>query len=169
MHFLFRMLLPAALLVAACGAHQPGGMSGPSMNNRLDQEDPPPPEIQSNDILARDMVTKHALVRHILIGWKDLAEAYHGHQDPRGAARSKAEADKLAAELLQRVRAGEAIQVLMEQYSEDQGSAASGQPYDVEPDSQLVFEFRRLSLRLEVGEAGLVLTSYGWHIIQRME
>jgi peptidyl-prolyl cis-trans isomerase D len=161
-------VLPLLFTLAACGAHQAGGMTGPSMNNRVEVE-PPPPEIQSNDILARDMVTRHAVVKHILIGWKERGPAYGGHQDPRGAARSRADADTLAAQILGRVRAGEAIEPLMVELSEDQGSAQSGESYDVTPDAGLVFEFRRLSLRLNVGETGLVMTDFGWHIIQRIE
>ncbi len=163
-----RLVCLLTVLAAACGTHQPGGMSGPSMNNRLEAE-PPPPEIQSNDILAREMVARRVMVRHILIGWKDRADAYDGRQDPRGAARAREEADALAVDILGRVRAGEPIEALMAEYSEDPGSARTGEAYEVTPEAGLVFEFRRLSLRLNVGEAGLVLTTYGWHVIQRVE
>jgi hypothetical protein len=163
-----RLATCLVLLLAACGTHQSGGMTGPTMDNSLESE-PPPPELQSNDILARDAVAAKVKVKHILVGWKDLAETYDGRQDPRGAARSRAEADELARELLDRVRAGEEIDALMARYSEDPGSAATGTPYEVTADAGLVFEFKRLSLRLGVGEAGLVLTVYGWHIIKRTE
>src|SRR5262249_60660434 len=127
------------------------------------------PAIQPTDILARDAVTKKAVVKHILISWHDQANAYPLGQDPRGQKRSRAEADALAAELLGRVRAGENMEALMAEYSEDGGSAKSGRSYNVAPDEKLVFEFKRLSLRLNVGEAGLVKTGFGWHIIKRLE
>jgi parvulin-like peptidyl-prolyl isomerase len=156
-----RSLLLALTLLAACG---PGSPGGPTMNNRMnDDMDAPPPEIQSNDVLERDAVTKSAKVKHILISWKELGK------DARAQQRGRAEADKLAVSLLERVRAGEAIEPLMAEFSEDPGSAESGQSYDVAPDAELVFEFKRLSLRLNVGEAGLVLTQFGWHIIKRVE
>jgi parvulin-like peptidyl-prolyl isomerase len=153
-----------ALLLASCG---PGIQGGPTMSGKTADESAP--SIQSNDILARDAVTKASKVKHILISWKDLGDAFGGHQDPRAQARSRAEADALAAKLLDRVRGGEAIEPLMAEFSEDPGSSASGDAYDVSPAAQFVFEFKRLSLRLNVGEAGLVLTEFGWHIIKRVE
>jgi hypothetical protein len=168
MRFHTSALVAVLAVVAACGSHQSGGMTGPSMNNRMEDQ-PPPPDIQSNDILARDAVTLRAKVKHILIGWRDLADNYGGNQDPRGADRSRAAADALAVKLLERVRAGEAIEPLMSEFSEDPGSSSSGIAYEVTPDAKLVFEFKRLSLRLNVGEAGLVMTEFGWHVIQRAE
>src|SRR6266545_174601 len=144
------LLVACLLLVAACGPGIPGG---PTMNHKVNEEDAPP-AIQSNDILARDAVTKKSKVKHILISWKDLGDAFQGHLDPRAVARTRAQADELAAKLLERVRAGEAIEPLMAEFSEDPGSNQSGEAYDVSPEAQLVFEFRRLGLRLNVGETG---------------
>ena len=162
---MIRLSLVCALAIVACGPGIPGG---PTMNNHVGDEGDgePPPEIQSNDILARDARTMKAKVKHILVGWQELGG---DQQDARAAHRSRADADQLAVELLGRVRAGEDIEALMEQYSEDPGSAHTGIAYDVAPDAGLVFEFKRLSLRLDVGEAGLVLTQFGWHIIKRVE
>ena len=120
-------------------------------------------------ILAREPVTDSAEVKHILIGWADLAEAYRGEMDERAAARSRAEADELAMVLLNRLRSGEEIEPLMAEYSEDPGSASTGRAYTATPDAGLVPPFKALSLRLEVGEVGLVMTRYGWHIIKRVE
>jgi hypothetical protein len=161
-----RPVLLVATLVAACG---PGSPGGPTMNNRMNAERVEEPEIQSNDILARDQVTKKSKVKHILISWKDLAGNFGGHQDPRAGSRTRAEADELATRLFERVKAGEAIEPLMNEFSEDEGSAKSGDAYDVAPDSQYVFEFKRMGLRLNVGETGLVLTQFGWHIMKRIE
>ncbi len=161
-------LVIVLFVAAACGGST--GMSGPTINNRVEAEaDPPPPEIQSNDILGRDAVTNRASVKHVLVSWRGLDEAYAGQQDPRGRARTREQADELAAAILAKVRAGEAIEPLMIQFSEDPGSNVEGNPYPVAPDAQLVFEFKRLSLRLNVGEAGLVLTQFGWHVIKRVE
>jgi peptidyl-prolyl cis-trans isomerase D len=156
--------LVIALGLAACG---PGSPGGPTMDNRMNTERVEEPAIQSNDILGREARTAHAQVKHILVGWK-MSER-EGQQDPRATARTRADADALAEKLLARVRAGEAIEPLMSEFSEDPGSNTSGQAYEVTPDAQLVFMFKRLGLRLEVGEAGLVLTEYGWHIIKRVE
>jgi parvulin-like peptidyl-prolyl isomerase len=102
--------------------------------------------LQSNDILARQGTASVVSVKHILVI-----------------------EDALATDLLAQVRRGEPIEPLMMQYSQDPGSAQSGKAYEVRPDSNFVQEFKDLSLRLELNEAGLVLTSHGWHIIKRVK
>jgi PPIC-type PPIASE domain len=162
-----QLALVLFLALAACGANSEATAPTTTPKADADQEEP---SIQSNDILARDALVKKAQVKHILIGWKDLAKNYGNEgMDPRAKARTRAEADELAVKILERVRAGEDIDALMAQYSEDTGSAKTAAPYDVTVDAQLVFTFKRLSLRLKVGEAGLVQTVYGWHIIKRVE
>src|SRR5450755_2707490 len=131
------LLLVAALCLCACPSK-----SGPA----------PVGPVESTDILARNPVADKAEVKHVLIGWADLAVVYRGHQDPRGAARSKADADKLAVEILKKARAGDDFDGLMKQYSEDPGSAATGHSYPVSPAAQLVQPFKDLSLRLNPSE-----------------
>jgi parvulin-like peptidyl-prolyl isomerase len=161
--------LALALLVTAWGCASTAGMSGPGVSGKLGDTSEAASEIQSNDILARDQVTARAEVKHILIGWRELAPNYDGKLEPRAAARSREEADALATEILRRVRAGEDFDALMRQYSEDQGSAQTAKSYTVTPDAGLVFEFKRLGMRLNVGEAGLVQSTFGWHIMKRIE
>ena len=60
------------------------------------------------------------------------------------------------------------IEAIMAEISEDPGSAQSGDAYDVAPGARLVPEFIQLGLRLNVGEAGIVETVYGYHVIQRV-
>jgi hypothetical protein len=158
-----RAIVPLAVLFG-CG---PGNPGGPSMNNHMSDVPDSAPEIQSNDILARDAQSNHTKVKHILIGWRDL-ESDRGI-DARAKTRTRQQADQLAQSLLERVRKGEPIEPLMSEFSEDGGSAESGDAYDVTPDAKLVFEFKRLGLRLKVGEAGLVMSQFGWHIMKRVE
>lgn len=124
--------------------------------------------MQSSDILAREPVANRVTVRHILIGWRELGSAYGGQQDPRAQARSQEEAETLVKELYDRIKAGESFEALMTEHSEDESSARTKLPIEVSPDAPLVLEFKRLSLRLNVGEVGIALTPFGWHIIQRM-
>ncbi len=147
---LFALLPTAAAALcftpSGCG---PGSPGGPAMSGRVNQEPGPSgPDAQSNEIMSRDALTNRAMVKHIVV-----------------------EADKkeLAVDLVRRVRAGEAIEPLMAEFSTDPGSATSGESYEVRPDSQLVFEFKRLGLRLKVGEAGLVRSQFGWHVMKRIE
>ena len=159
-----RLALALLLVAAACG---PGNPGGPSMNNRMSSEQPAP-DIQSNDILSRDAQANRTQVKHILIGWRDL-ERSGGEIDARARTRTRQQADQLAESLLERVRKGEPIEPLMSEFSEDGGSADDGDSYEVTPDAKLVFEFKRLGLRLKPGEAGLVMSQFGWHIMKRVE
>jgi len=124
--------------------------------------------VQSYDLVCREPVSNHTRVKHILIGWKELATPTHP-VDPRAANRTYAQARELALSLLAKLRGGEAIDPLMKEYSEDAGSAQSGMVFDVRPDSGLVPSFKALGLRLNVGEAGIVQSEFGLHVIQRVE
>ncbi|MBI5490243.1 MAG: peptidylprolyl isomerase [Deltaproteobacteria bacterium] len=126
----------------------------------------PPVEVISRDIMSREPVTDAAQVRHILIGWMETSGQ---NTDPRAAKRTKEEADKLALDLLRKVRDGQNVQALMFDYSEDPGTAQSGDPYPVRPDGQFVPAFEALSLRLNVNEAGICETQFGYHIIKRVQ
>jgi hypothetical protein len=152
-----RLCTLLVLALAACGT--PKAAAPPAEGPRL------PPA----DQLTRSPVTDKAKVKHVLIGWQDLADAYDGNLDPRAEKRTRADADKLAQELLARVRGGEAIEGLMAQYSEDPGSAANGDAYDVTADAAFVPEFKALALRLQIGEAGIAETQFGFHVIKRIE
>ncbi len=149
----------------ACG---PTGMSGPSMNSRLTPP-PPPSSVISVDILDREPRANRTVVKHILIGWADLEGAYSGGLDPRAAERSKRDAEVAVRGLQKQLAGGADFDVLMKAHSEDRGSAASAEPYTVEPGAQLVIEFRQLGLRLDVGEVGVVESSYGFHVMKRLE
>ena len=160
------VLLAGLLAVAGCGPTQP--MNGPSMNNRINPE-APASRVVSTDILQREAVTNHARVKHILVGWRDLEENYSGHMDPRAAQRSKRDAEALVEQLVGQLRGGADFDQLMQANSEDSGLAANPDGYEVKPDANLVLEFRRLGLRLQVGEIGVVETSFGFHIMKRTE
>jgi len=164
------MMRRAMVLLCACAAAcGPGVSGGPTMSGRLQDDSEANPEIQSNDVLAREPVTNRAQVKHVLVSWAEMAPAFKGQQDPRGKARTREQADQLAASLLEQIRAGADIDKLMREWSEDPASAPGATAYEVKPDSQYVFEFRRLALRLKVGEAGMVKTIYGWHVMKRIE
>lgn len=158
-------LAVVALAPAACG---PTGMSGPTMSGRLN---PPAPSsaLISTEILSREPRANRTRVKHILIGWADLGGAYQGGQDPRAAARSKRDAETEIRQLQKQLDAGADFDTLMRAHSEDRGSAASAEAYTVEPGASLVIEFRQLGLRLEVGERGVVESTFGFHLMKRTE
>jgi peptidyl-prolyl cis-trans isomerase D len=165
-----RLALALALFAAsACG---PGSPGGPTMNNRINSGGGPVSSMSavvSTDILSREPVANVATVKHILISWKDLEDSFQGHQDKRAAAREKPAAEAEVKSLLGQIKAGGDFEVLMKAHSEDVGSAQSNRAFTVSPDAQLVIEFRQLSLRLNVGEVGVVQSDFGFHIIKRYE
>lgn len=157
------------VLLAACG---PGAPGGPSISNKIGGNElpaPPPSPVVSQDILQREPVANTAVVKHILISWKDLGEAFGGRQDPRAQQRTKADAEQQIKDLLQQIASGAEFDTLMKTHSEDLGSAVSARPFTVTPDAQLVIEFRQLALRLHVNEHGVVQSDYGFHIIKRIQ
>ena len=164
-----RLVLSLALLVAACC---PGAQGGPTMNNKIGASNELPPPVSpvvSQKILEREPVANTAMVKHILIGWKDLEEQYQGRIDPRAAKRTKADAENDVKSLVGQIRAGGDFDALMKANSEDKGSAATNMPFKVTPDAQLVIEFRQLALRLNVDEIGVCQSDFGFHIIKRIQ
>jgi parvulin-like peptidyl-prolyl isomerase len=128
---------------------------------------PPPDPLESADILARPAESGTVRVQHVLIGWKDAPAAKRG-ADPRAMARTKADADKLAQDILAKARGGEDFAKLMKEFSEDPGSKDSARAYEVSEDVPLVEPFKKLSMRLKENEVGLVKSPFGWHIIKRV-
>jgi hypothetical protein len=173
------LALGLGCLVAACA----GTKDSSAMNGKLPTGDEAPPaagssaagsssaesSVLSSDILAREPVANTATVKHILISWSELAEAFGGQLDPRAAKRSKADAEAEVRSLLKQLQGGADFDQVMKASSEDTVSAASGREFTVTPDAQLVIEFRQLSLRLNPGEVGVCQSDFGFHIIKRMQ
>ena len=124
---------------------------------------PPPPApdpLDSQDILKREPVTQKAIVKHILLNWKDNNG---GGDSEKAKNRDRAALDKLVKETVAKLKKGDAIEPLMKDLSEDPGSAASGDGYPVTPSAGLVEPFKKLSLRLKPGEVGVVKTVLDVH------
>jgi len=132
------------------------------MSHRVNPDNNPPE-------ISASAVANTVQAKHILISWKDLAEAFGGRQDKRAQARTKADAEAEVKKLFDELKAGGDFDALMKANSEDLGSAASGRAFTVTPDAQLVIEFRQLSLRLNVDEIGVCESDFGFHIIKRVE
>lgn len=167
----FVFALCIAALVASAGGCGPGSKGGPTINNKIGGSDLPPPmsPVVSREILEREPLANTAQVKHILIGWKDLAETYQGRIDQRAAKRDKAAAEAEVKSLVGQLQGGADFDTLMKAHSEDLGSASTARPYAVSPDAQLVIEFRQLALRLRVSEIGVCESDFGFHIIKRLE
>src|SRR5262249_22951253 len=97
----------------------------------VEEVKPPAPvvdeDLDSKDILAREPSRSPVLVKHVLIAWAGLDDAYRGHLDPRAAKRTNADAAKLARDLLAQLKADpKQIDGLVVSTGEDPG-AISGQ------------------------------------------
>jgi parvulin-like peptidyl-prolyl isomerase len=126
---------------------------------------PPPDKLESTAILKRKPETDVAKVKHIIIGWDEMNDG-----DPRAVNRTRAQLEKLVADLLARLKKGEDFEALMVAHSEDTLDAVkSGKPIEVTADAQLTLPFINLSRRLKVGEVGVVRTEFGLHIVKRVE
>lgn len=162
----FALALVAAVLLMSCGSHTPGGMTGPTISNKV--QEPPKHPMESWAILDRSQATGEATVKHILVGWKGLASSYSGDMDERAKSRTRDQAVELIKSLLEQLKTGAVFEALMMQHSEDPGSAKSAGPYRVSSEAAFEKRFIDLSLRLSPGEWGVVRSSYGFHIIKRI-
>jgi peptidyl-prolyl cis-trans isomerase D len=95
-----------------------------------------------------------ATVRHILI-----------KSDPTNEAVKKAKADSILAA----IRKGAKFEAMVEKFTEDPGSKATGGKYEWFPKGQMVKEFEDFSFNEPKGKLGVVKTSYGYHIIENMD
>jgi parvulin-like peptidyl-prolyl isomerase len=128
----------------------------------------PDEDLDSKDILAREPPASPVFVKHVLIAWAALEPNYHGKLDPRAAARDNAQAAQMARDVLAKLKADpKQIDQLVTAVGEDPGALA-GAPYEVKTDTPFVPEFKQLALRLQVGEAGIVRTHFGYHVMLRI-
>ncbi|MGE3841777.1 MAG: peptidyl-prolyl cis-trans isomerase [Vicinamibacterales bacterium] len=88
----------------------------------------------------------------------------------KAEGRSDADAQKLAQEVLAKVRAGGDFAALATQYSEDEGSKVKGGDLDFFPRGRMVPEFDQVAFSMQPGiVSDLVKTQFGYHIIKLME
>ncbi|MEQ8768010.1 MAG: peptidylprolyl isomerase [Planctomycetota bacterium] len=143
-------------------------------------EDEMSEEMAPTDPVTESIEPTHIRVQHILIGFKDAA-GFRGTPPAGAVERSESEARELAQDLLERARAGEDFDALVEEFTDDQapgiyamtntGAADREGHY---PRSGMVPAFGNVGFALEVGEIGmseydLRTSPYGWHIIKRVE
>ena len=102
-------------------------------------------------------------VAHILIGYK-------GNQGSMPTERSKEEAQKIANDLLKKIKSGsDKIEDLAKIHSEDPGSKSKGGIYDNVPEGQMVPPFNDFIFGNKIGDKGVVETQFGFHVIQILD
>ena len=107
-------------------------------------------------------IAKYRTAKHILILTQnmDTGEVYDEAK--------KAEAKKKAEEIYQRALKGEDFDTLVSENSEDPGSLTNPDGYTF-TDGEMVAEFQNCVDSLKPGEIGFVESSFGYHIIKRLE
>lgn len=100
--------------------------------------------------------------KHVLILTKNMETNEEYTED------KKAEAKKKADEIYKKAKNGENFDSLVSQYSEDPGSPTQPEGYTF-TDGDMVQEFQDCVDSLAIGEIGFVESSFGYHIIQRLE
>ena len=118
----------------------------------------------------------HIEVQHVLIG-------FQGSIPGKTVTRTKAEAEKVAQEVLDKARKGENMDALVQQYTDDQYPGVYDLANDgVTPDpakgeykrSGMVKGFSDAAFGLSVGNVGISnydpsASPFGWHIIKRLK
>lgn len=123
----------------------------------------------------------HVQVQHVLIG-------FQGTIPGKTITRTKDEAEKLAADILDRARKGEDFDALVTKYTDDQYPGIYGLSNNgVKPDAAaheyprggMVAGFSDVAFGLSVGNIGVApyqpdkskpgLSPFGWHIIKRLK
>jgi len=112
--------------------------------------------IYDSDPRSFDQVT----ARHILISKMDIQTGEWRTEE------EKLEAEKKAKELLERVNAGEDMEKLAQEYSEDTGVTENGGLYTFTKFDSYVEEFKDWAINANVGDTGIVESTYGYHVMR---
>ena len=168
--------LSLAVLVALAGCAEKAGPSAPPAAAPAPAPTPAPAPAPTPPPAPPEPEPARITVQHILVAFVGASRA------PESVTRTKDEARKFAQELLERVRKGEDVTTLAQQFSTDPGGGryslvnngvAKVKSSDI-PRKQFIRPFTDVAFKLKVGEAGLVEydpqeASYGWHVIKRLE
>ncbi len=132
--------------VAAPVASEPAAAAQPAASAE------PAAEVEPTSIAAQ----------HVLVAYRGAKGA------PRDVKRTKAEARKLAEEILAKARAGTEFAKLAEQYSDDPGTKTNLGNLGKFTKDKMVPEFAGPAFALREGEiSDVVETPFGFHVIKR--
>jgi len=152
-----------ALLVglgAACGKTEPPPPPAPSAASAPSVAPAAPAPTPSAKV--DEPVPESIAVQHVLVAYRGAKNA------PKTVKRHKAEAKKLAAEVLAEARGGADFSDLATRYSDDPGAKASRGNLGKRKRDAFVPAFADAAFRLKDGEVSdVVETEFGFHVIKR--
>lgn len=167
--------------LAGCGpsdAAEPSTDPGPAAADGVTSSSPPADAAASGSsaealtALRQEIAELYARSEHSApqVEVQHLLVSFKGAPRMRGVTRSKAEAEQLTADLMQRIHAGEDFDALVKDYTND--SHPGIYPMSRSSRSNMVAAFGDVAWRLDVDEFGVAPfhaqdSPYGWHIIQR--
>jgi parvulin-like peptidyl-prolyl isomerase len=124
----------------------------------------PPDPAESSAILARPAEPGPSFVMHLIIGWKESP------QPMPSVTRTKAEADKLATDIIAKANAGDDFGKLIQASSDEPGAKTkSAAPLEITSDLRIPIKgLKELALRLKLNEAGMVKAPFGWFVLKRV-
>jgi peptidyl-prolyl cis-trans isomerase D len=127
-----------------------GGVFGPYYDNNL---------IVFAKMIDRKTLPDSVKVRHILIATQNQ----QGGGLPDSIAKNRVDSIERA------VRGGADFKALVEQYTDDTRSKATGGEYDVTPSTDFLKEFKDFALEKGKGSIGVVKTAVGYHLIEVLD
>ena len=169
--------IPMAILsaVAASGCAGDPAPKPPAPPAPAPAPAPPPAPPAPPPVAEPEPEASRITVQHVLIAFKGA------HRAPANVTRTREEAEKFAAEILERVRKGEDVAKLAADHSTDPGggrytlvnSGVTPGPGEIKR-AQFIKPFVDVAFKLKVGEAGMAeydprTCPYGWHVIKRLE
>ena len=121
---------------------EPGSVHGPFEEEGL---------LKTYKLIERIEVPDSARVRHILLS-----------SDPTNDVQMKERADSIS----DAIKGGANFESLVTKYTDDPGSIENGGVYEWFPKGQMVPPFEKFSFEENIGDIGVVKTTYGYHIIE---
>jgi peptidyl-prolyl cis-trans isomerase D len=127
-----------------------GTVFGPYYDNNL---------IVFAKMIDRKIMPDSVKVRHILVAT----------QNQQGAGLPDSIAKIRIDSIENAIKGGADFKALVEQYSDDQGSKATGGEYDMTPATPFVKEFKDFAMEKPKGSMAVVKTQFGYHLIEVLD
>lgn len=149
----------------------------------------------SLDILARTPNTQTASFKSVNIAWRELKQVYMTQLSQGALTRNQKQAAQLAKDILAKIRAGESVDTCIvevgeviplpetahvhtfaeiirphDQHNDHDHDHTKGDHASTETTKLVreVPEIAKLAIRLKVGEAGIVTSRFGYHVVYRV-